>query len=118
MKKKVEIKFSDEAKAIYDQLGERAQSSKVDRMLLDAIDKKLDLIRANCFYGNIIPKRFIPEQYKKKYAITNLLRVELPCFWRMLYALGDDEEQIVIIAFIVDILNHKDYNKKFVYKKH
>ncbi len=33
----------------------------------------------------------------------------------MLYTVKDKE--IEIIAFILDIVNHKDYNKKFGYKK-
>lgn len=73
MNKKVEIKFSDEAEEIYNQLREKAQISKVDRMLLSAIDRKLEIIKSNFFYGDTIPQRLIPKEYKKKYAITNLL---------------------------------------------
>jgi hypothetical protein len=35
----------------------------------------------------------------------------------MLYTLRDGETEIEIIAFILDIIDHKDYNKKFGYKK-
>jgi len=40
-----------------------------------------------------------------------LFRVELPNFWRMYYTLTDDENQIEIIAFVLDILDHKEYDK-------
>ena len=43
-------------------------------------------------------------------------RVELPGFWRMLYTLTDGESEIEIIAFVLDIIDHKKYNKKFRYK--
>ena len=54
--------------------------------------------------------------YKIKYEAKNLFRVELPSFWRMLYTLTDGESQIEIVAFVLDVLDHKDYDKKFGYK--
>ena len=44
-------------------------------------------------------------------------KVELSGFWRMLYTLTEGETAIEIIAFILDILDHDDYNKKFGYRK-
>jgi hypothetical protein len=118
MRKSVKIKFSDEAKQIYNKLREKASSSKIDRMLLSAIDRKVEIIRSYCFYGDTIPHRLIPKIYKKRYCVTNLLRVELPCFWRLLYTIRKDEVEIEIIAFIIEILDHNKYNKRFGYKKH
>jgi len=40
---------------------------------------------------------------------------ELINFWRMLYTIKGD--QIEIICFILDIMNHKEYDKKFGYRK-
>ena len=74
------------------------------------------MIKANIHYGEPIAKRLIPEEYKTKYETTNLFRVELPNFWRMLYTLTDGESQIEIVAFVLDVLNHKEYDKKFGYK--
>ena len=59
-------------------------------------------------------KNLIPKKYKIKHNASNLFRVELSHFWRMLYTLKGDE--IEIIAFILDITDHPDYNKKFGYK--
>jgi len=50
------------------------------------------------------------------YGITNLFRVELPQFWRMLYTLTNDESEIEIIAFVLDVMDHKQYDRKFGYK--
>lgn len=58
----------------------------------------------------------IPDEYIKKYGLTNLFRVELPAFWRMIYTLNEGANQIEIVAFVLDIIDHKDYNKKFGYK--
>jgi hypothetical protein len=118
MNRKVEIIFSKGAQKVYDKLKENAHLCKVDRMLLEAIEKKLDIIRMNIFYGNIVPKKLIPEEYLLKYKVKSLLRVELPCFWRLLYTLSEDKTEIVVIAFIIEILDHKRYDKRFGYKKH
>ncbi|MBN2052370.1 hypothetical protein JW756_02605 [Candidatus Woesearchaeota archaeon] len=118
MNKKVEVIFSKDAQKVYDKLKENAHQNKVDRMLFDAIEKKLDIIRSNIFYGDIIPKSLIPREYRLKYNLTSLLKVELPCFWRLLYTLNEDKAEIIIIAFIIEILDHKKYNKRFGYKKH
>src|SRR3989344_3843535 len=63
-----------------------------------------------------LPKQINPYEDKIKYEANNLVRVELPNFWRMLYTLTEGESQIEIIAFVLNVLNHKDYNKKFGYK--
>jgi len=86
-------------------------------MILNALDKKIDLIKLNIHYGDPIAKKLIPEEYKIKYGTTNLFRVELPKFWRMLYTLTEGETEIEIIAFILDVIDHKEYDKKFSYKK-
>ena len=58
----------------------------------------------------------IPDEYKIRYGITNLFRVELPNFWRMLYTLIEGESKIEVISFILDIIDHPNYDKKFRYK--
>ncbi|MDP1729493.1 MAG: hypothetical protein Q8L27_04790, partial [archaeon] len=75
-----------------------------------------ELIRTNIHYGNPIAKDLIPKEYFDKFGITNLFRVELPAFWRMLYTLTNNEE-VEIVAFVLDIINHQDYNKKFGYRR-
>jgi hypothetical protein len=85
-------------------------------MIPKAINHKAELIKANIHYGNPIAKNLIPEEYKQKYSVTNLFRIELPAFWRMLYTLTNNEE-VEIIAFVLDILAHPKYNNKFGYTK-
>ena len=58
-----------------------------------------------------IQKNVIPKEYN----VQNLWRVELTNFWRMLYTIRGD--QIEIICFIIDIVDHDKYNKKFGYRK-
>jgi cell division FtsZ-interacting protein ZapD len=113
----VEVKFSDEAKEVYDFLDEQSKRSKKERMLFRSLNAKLELIRADPHYGCQIGKRLIPGYYRKKYLADNLFRVELPLFWRMLYMISKKKDEIEIIAFILDVFDHKDYDKRFGYKK-
>ena len=116
--KKVRVIFSPEAEEVYKHLNEISASSKIDRSILNAINKKVELIKVNIHYGEPIAKRLIPEEYKTKFEATNLFRVELPSFWRMLYTLTDGESQIEIVAFVLDVIDHKEYNKNndFIYE--
>jgi len=113
--KKVRIILSPEAEEVYRKLNAEAETNKQSRMILRAIDNKKELIKANIHYGNPIAKNLIPEEYKQRYNIKNLFRVELPAFWRMLYTLTNNEE-VEIIAFVIDIIDHPTYDNKFGYK--
>ncbi|MBN1156943.1 type II toxin-antitoxin system RelE/ParE family toxin [Candidatus Woesearchaeota archaeon] len=115
--KVVKISFSPEAEEVYHYLNKQAPASKMEASILNALHKKCELIKMNFHYGQPIAKRLIPDGYRIKYGITNLFRVELPNYWRMLYTLVDGENEIEIIAFVLDIIDHKKYDKKFGYKK-
>jgi len=111
----VRVVLSPEAEEVYKKLNSEAETNKQSRMILNAINNKKELIKSNIHYGNPIAKNLIPKEYIDEFGITNLFRVELPAFWRMLYTLTNNEE-IEIIAFVLDIIDHKDYNRKFGYK--
>ncbi len=114
--KTIRVKLSPEAEEVYKHLNREASGSKIERMILRAVNQKVELIKSNPHFGDSIAKRLIPEEYKQKYGVTNLFRVELPAFWRMLYTLTDGESEIEIIAFVLDLIDHNEYNKKFGYK--
>ncbi|MBN2368371.1 hypothetical protein JXC34_05115 [Candidatus Woesearchaeota archaeon] len=116
MKKQVKLILSKEAEEVYKYLVEQAPTSKNERAILNALEKKIELIKANIHYGNPIEKDKIPGEYIINYDVRNLFRVELPNYWRMLYTLTNDDSEIHIIAFVLDIIDHKEYNKKFGYK--
>ncbi len=101
---------------MYNFLIAESPNSKTESSILNAFNKKKYLIKSNPHYGDPIAKRLIPKEYSIKYGVTNLFRVELPNFWRMLYTLTNDESEVNIIGFVLDIIDHKEYNKKFGYK--
>ena len=115
--KKVRVILSDDAEEVFHYLNEQASESKIERSILNSIKKKVDLIKVNPHYGDPISKKLIPKEYIEKYGITNLFRVELSNYWRMLYTLTDGESVIEIIAFVLNIVDHKEYDKLFGYKK-
>lgn len=115
MKKEIKVILSQEAREVYQYLNLEAPNSKMERSILKAIHQKISLIKLNPNYGDPISKDKIPKEYKEKYQVTNLFRLELPNFWRMLYTLSEGESKIEIIAFVIDIMNHPDYDKKFGY---
>jgi Txe/YoeB family toxin of Txe-Axe toxin-antitoxin module len=122
MNKPVRVILLDEADAEYKKLNEIAgqqqkegKNSTEEMQLLRSIKKKTEFIKANPFYGDSIPKALIPKEYAAKYNAKNLWRAELTNFWRMLYTIKGD--QIEIICFILDIISHKEYDKKFGYRK-
>ena len=92
------------------QLIEGKQNSE-EIQLLNSIKQKVEFIKTNPFYGHNIQKKLIPKEYN----VLNLWRVELTHFWRMLYTIKGD--QIEIVYFIIEILNHNIYNKRFGYNK-
>jgi Txe/YoeB family toxin of Txe-Axe toxin-antitoxin module len=118
MNKSVRVILLDGAEKAYEELNNITKNQKNEGkqntdeiQLLKSIDAKIELIKKNPFYGDNIEKKKIPIDYK----VHNLWRVKLTKFWRMLYTIKGD--QIEIICFVLDILNHKEYDKKFKYEK-
>ena len=124
MSKIIRIKLSPEAEEVYKYLNkEVAEVEKSGKkrtpevQIFEAFQKKKELVKANKHYGEPIAKSKIPDKFKVQYGITNLFWVELPHFWRFLYSLTEGDSEIEIVAFVLDIVDHKRYNKLFGYKK-
>jgi len=118
MKKPVRIVMINEADESFKRLNERVgkqqrecKENTDEIKLLRSIRQKVELVKANPFYGDNIEKKKIPKEYN----VQNLWRVELTNYWRMLYTIKGD--QVEIVCFVIDILDHQKYNKKFRYKK-
>lgn len=118
MKKPVRVILLDEADIEYKKLNgivgkqrEEGKENTSEMQLIRSIDQKKKLIKDNPFYGDNIEKKKIPKIY---YNIQNLWRVELTGYWRMLYTIKGNEVQI--ICFVLDIINHKEYDKIFGYR--
>lgn len=53
------------------------------------------------------------EYYRRKYGIDNLWKLNVSN-WRMIYTVVSDGSEVV--SFIMDLMDHKRYNKIFGYK--
>ena len=83
--------------------------------MLNSIKRKIELLKANPEYGIHIPKNRIPKEYVRDYDVNNLWKINLSGAWRMIYTIRGSE--VEIISLILDIMNHRNYEKKFKYKK-
>jgi hypothetical protein len=122
IKKKISIKIIGDAEKAFKELNRIVGMQRTDGVssskeitLLNAINRILDIIVNNPFYGENAKKDLIPEEYKNKYNADNLFIVDLPDYWRMIYTLESDE--IEIVAFVLDIIDHNKYDKKFGFRK-
>src|SRR3989344_9214101 len=120
MNKPTKVILLDEADSEYRKLNEivgqqtkEGKENTEEMQLLRSIKQKTEFIKANPFYGNNLPKALIPNEYALKYNAKNLWRVELTNYWRMIYTIKGD--QVEIICFVLDIISHKKYDKKFEY---
>lgn len=93
----------------------KEKDSKFHIQLLKAIEREKDNLFINPHRGIQIPKRQIPKEYVVKYAITNLWKINLPDYWRMVYTITGNE--LEIISILLEFMDHKTYNKKFGYRK-
>jgi hypothetical protein len=92
---------------------ELQKGDKSSRELFNNINKALDNIEENAFCGIQMSKKLIPREYIRIYDIDNLWKYNLPKGWRLIYSIG--EEDIYILALILDWFSHKEYEKKFNY---
>jgi len=122
IKKKISVRLIDDAEKAFKDLNQivgeqrsKGITSSKDITLLNAIHRIFEIIVNNPFYGENAKKDLIPNEYKQKYDVNNLFIVDLPDYWRMIYTLESDE--VEIIAFVLDIVNHNEYNKKFGFRK-
>lgn len=120
--KPVRVILLDEAEKEFKRLNEivglqikNGKEGTEEIQLLRSIKQKIDFIKVNPFYGDNIQKHLIPKEYLIKYQVSNLFRVELSNFWRMIYTVKGNQAEI--INFILDIIDHPTYDKKFGYRK-
>ena len=106
--------FDDLNKVVGEEISKGITSSD-HQTLLNSIKQKIEILKANPEYGTHVQKDRIPKEYVRDYDVNNLWKVDLSGAWRMIYTIRGSE--VEIISLILDIINHRDYEKKFNYKK-
>ncbi|MDO8553675.1 MAG: hypothetical protein Q7S22_02620 [Candidatus Micrarchaeota archaeon] len=117
-KRLVHVILKDQAKLEFEELNQivgeqqnKGITNSEEMQLLKSIKQKSELLKLNPVYGDKIPHHLIP----KNLDVSNLFRVELIGYWRMLYTL--EGNQIEVVAFILYLVDHPTYNKIFGYRK-
>ena len=101
MRKAIRIKYSPVFESQLGKLREavRQKGIKFDRQLLKAIEREKDYLLIDQHRGIQIPKDRIPHEYIAEYGISNLWKIDLPDYWRMLYTITGNEVEIIIILY-------------------
>jgi len=121
MNKEVEVRFDEDAYKEYKKLQEFVAEGKSSKkkptyeQLLSSINTAIRNLKADPYYGDLIPRKNISKGVIQRYGTDKILRVELVGYWRLLYTLIGEE--VKIIAFILEFMDHDKYNKIFGYKK-
>ena len=58
--KTVRVIFSREAEEVYKFLNEQASESKIEKTILNSLNKKIEIIKSHFHYGEPIGKNLIP----------------------------------------------------------
>jgi len=110
-----EINLSQEFAKEFSELQRRREKGDGEAdYLLRLIEKGIARLVENYECGQKIQKNMWPKYYVGKYGINNLWRLRLDDYWRMIYTIIG--EQVRIVAVILEVLNHKEYDKRFGYK--
>ena len=112
----VEISASRSVRVVFaDKKVQRAyyKLRKENPLLYKFLERATDDIKADPVCGIAIPKRLIPKVYRQRYGINNLWKYNLPDAWRLVYSLVGDE--IEIIAILLELFPHKEYERRFRY---
>ena len=109
--KEVKILLKGQAKESYFELKKR--NDKEAKSIFNSIERIKGILKDNPQYGNPIAKTLIPMSLKAL-GIQNVYRVELSNYWRMLYTI--ESNKVEIFLFVLNIVDHKEYNKLFGYK--
>ena len=120
--KPVKVIITGEAREELDELNKlvgeeiaRGITSSDHQTLLNSVKQKIEILKANPQFGTHVQKDRIPKEYIREYDVENIWKVDLARAWRMIYTIRGSE--VDIIALILDVMDHRDYEKKFGYKK-
>ena len=97
------------------ELQKRAREGDTESVyLVKIIEKGIEKLKFNYKYGDHVSREKIPKEYIEKYGVKNLWKLDLSSFWRLIYTIRGTE--IEVISVLLEVLDHKAYDRKFGYK--
>lgn len=99
----------------FSELQESANRGDSDSALLvKLIQNGIEKLKFNYKHGDHVSREKIPVEYVEKYGVKNLWKLNLSQYWRLIYTVKGSE--IEVISVLLEVLDHKGYNRKFGYK--
>lgn len=111
--KELYVWLDEHVQELINELKEKRYSDKSSRIIYDSFVRAIELLSENPHAGIKIPKRLIPDLYITRFGARNLWKINLANFWRLIYWIDGDE--VKVISMVVDVIDHKKYNKIFNY---
>lgn len=118
MQRKTSLTLKGQAKEKFEELihigSQQEMAGKAnsqEKQLLKSIMQKSELLKMNPTAGNRIPRVLIP----KGLDVSNLFKINLCGYHRMVYTLNINTEEVAIL--VLWIITHPEYDKIFGYKK-
>ncbi len=106
---------TDEFDKDFEELEKRARKGGSESVyLVKIINKGIDKLKFDYRYGDHLAKKKIPKEYKEKYGVKNIWKLDLSTFWRLIYTVRGTE--IEVISVLLEVLGHNEYDRKFGYK--
>jgi hypothetical protein len=119
MNRTVRVVLTGEASEEYERLAKIAKEERAKgirnsyhQQLLNSIKRASEQLKQDPQYGTPVPKAFFR---KAKMPVTNLWKVNLTGYWRMLYTITGN--RVEVICYVLEICDHKKYDKTFGYRK-
>ena len=110
-----EICYSPEFNNDYVKLRKKADEGNGEaKYLIELISKATAKLAENREAGKKIPRKLWPKEYIIRHDITNLWKLNLDSFWRLIYTITGNQVDLFLIY--LEYLNHKEYDRKFNYK--
>ncbi|MEW6329150.1 MAG: hypothetical protein AB1468_03470 [Candidatus Micrarchaeota archaeon] len=116
--RKISVILKGQAREEFEKLNEivgeqtkRGETNSEEMQLLKSIKQKAEILKINPTYGEKIPQNLIPKQLD----VSNLFKVNLTGYWRMLYTI--EGNRIEIVVFVLWVIDHPAYDKMLGYKK-
>ncbi|MEK6855680.1 MAG: hypothetical protein AABX66_00825 [Nanoarchaeota archaeon] len=100
--KEVRVLLREQAKECFIELKKRTDK-----------ERAFEILKDNPQFGDPIGKDKIPKDLIQE-GITNIYRLELSNYWRMIYTLS--RNKIEVFCFILNIVDHPTYDKIFGYR--
>ncbi|MFH1225048.1 MAG: hypothetical protein V1676_04555 [Candidatus Diapherotrites archaeon] len=111
-----EVRYSAEFNKEYVRLRLRADKGGGEaKYIIECISRATAKIAKNIEAGKKIPRKQWPGEYARKYGITNLWKFNLDSSWRLIYTIEGDMASLY--AIYLEHMNHKEYCRKFGYRK-